>query len=293
MTKNGYFGSEVKGSKKYAEVLRSAQNYFLDFIYNNQNPEELDCNESKGEKIYKIFRSLEIDEKEFENEGKNLENEDNDNWIDVNSDQLEAILSEKFCSTNQSNNCSDISTQIPATLKAFVSNHKSGLKGAEAPVPTRPTKINFNEDVFADALSSVLSLKVPHSDTDSSSSGMSDYSDGEDSEDSDDDCYQNDFNKFEMNETKEKVQQMKAYMKAMDQQLAETPVGQTFERRTDANSESNSKIDNNEELKAVDIDLNALTNILESYSSECGIPGPATALFATMGVKLPDNTDND
>ncbi|CAG2168910.1 unnamed protein product [Oppiella nova] len=302
LTKNGYFGKELNGSQKYAELMKSAENYFSDLIINNdENCDDFsDGFVSKGETILQILRSLEIDDKEFESEAKNLPKEDSDDWLHINGDELDAMLSEKFCSkpNQQSNDCSDLSdlsTQIPATLKAFVSNHKSGLKGAEAPKHSSRTstaKIQFNEDSFTDALSTVLSLKIPHSDTDSSESGMSDYSDGDDSIDSDDDCYQNELLKSETTNgstngsTNGLMNEMNDYMKAMDQQLAETSVGQSFERRTDGHEA-------NDGYKAVDIDLNALTNILESYSAECGVPGPATALFSTMGVKLPDDTDSD
>jgi len=210
------------------------------------------------------------------------------NGFFLNSDELDSLLSDKFCSTIQSTNSSDISAQIPDTIKAFVFNENSGLKGAEAPLPIPPKRINFDENTFTDALKSVLSLKVPQSDTDSSSSGMSDYSDEEDTIDSDDDCYQ-DLNGSQVEDNKNKVQEMKNYMKAMDQQLSESAIGQSFERKAVPNSQTNQQ---NGELSGVDIDLNALTNILESYGSECGVPGPATALFATMGVKLPDNTDH-
>jgi hypothetical protein len=214
--------------------------------------------------------------------------------MSFSSDELDALLSEKFGSSDQSTNCSEISTKIPETLKSFISNEKSGIKGAEAPVkasPSKPTKINFNEDSFGDALNTVLSFKIPQSETDSSSSGMSDYSDNEESLDSDDDFYQNDLTN---NESKKNIYEMKSYMKAMDQQLAETQVGQSFERKNnDSNEKTTTDADSNDDYKAVDIDLNALTNILESYKSEAGNPGPATALFASMGVKLPDNTDSD
>lgn len=297
LNKNGYFGEQLFGSKKHKELTKSAQNYFCQFVYDSEKPEEFNSNEYYGKKIYNCLRSLDIDEKEFENEAKSLEREDSDQWMNFDSEELDALLSEKFSSNNKSsNNCTDFSTLIPETLKAFVSNEKSGIKGAEAPLSTnhsKSTKIDFNGDLFGDALNSVLSLKVPHSDTDSSSSGMSDYSDNEDSLDSDDHLYQNDLNKLSNDQTSDKFNEMISYMKAMDQQLAATQVGQSFERK---NTESNAKTkdnEDNEEYKEVDIDLNSLTNILESYKSERGNAGPATALFATMGVNLPDNTDNE
>ena len=286
LSKNQYFGNQLEGSAKYKELVRKAQNYFSEMVYNNERDQEVDCLESKASNILHTLQSLDIDEREFDNETKGLGKEDSDKWLTLDSDQLDAILTEKFCSKANTRNGSNISTQIPNTLKDFVFNEKSGLKGAEAPHPSRPNRIKFEDNSFTDALNTVLSFKVPHSDTGSSSSGMSDYSDDEESIDSDDDCYQHQLNGSQMKDSKDKIEEMKVYMEEMDKQLAQTSVGQSF-GKTDENEGHE---DN--DLKAVDIDLNALTNILESYGSECGVPGPATALFATMGVKLPDNTDD-
>lgn len=46
-------------------------------------------------------------------------------------------------------------------------------------------------------------------------------------------------------------------------------------------------------LAPVDVDLNLVTNILESYSSQSGLAGPASNLLQSMGVHLPDNTDQE
>lgn len=45
-------------------------------------------------------------------------------------------------------------------------------------------------------------------------------------------------------------------------------------------------------MTPVDVDLNLVTNILESYSSQAGLAGPASNLLQSMGVQLPDNTDH-
>jgi hypothetical protein len=45
-------------------------------------------------------------------------------------------------------------------------------------------------------------------------------------------------------------------------------------------------------MTPVDVDLNLVSNILESYSSQAGLPGPASNLLQSMGVQLPDNTDH-
>jgi hypothetical protein len=44
-----------------------------------------------------------------------------------------------------------------------------------------------------------------------------------------------------------------------------------------------------ESFEPVDIDMNALRNILESYESQMGGPGPASNLLGPMGVRLQDN----
>jgi len=43
--------------------------------------------------------------------------------------------------------------------------------------------------------------------------------------------------------------------------------------------------------EAVDVDLNTVKNLLESYSSQMGLPGPTSNLLESMGVALPQNTD--
>jgi hypothetical protein len=41
------------------------------------------------------------------------------------------------------------------------------------------------------------------------------------------------------------------------------------------------------EMTPVDVDLNLVESILNSYSSQQGLPGPASNLLGLMGVKVP------
>lgn len=43
-----------------------------------------------------------------------------------------------------------------------------------------------------------------------------------------------------------------------------------------------------EELQPVNVDLNLVSNLLESYASQHGMPGPAGNLAGMLGIKLPD-----
>lgn len=45
--------------------------------------------------------------------------------------------------------------------------------------------------------------------------------------------------------------------------------------------------DMDEELTPVDVDLNLVKSLLESFSSQQGLPGPASNLLGLMGKQLP------
>ena len=48
-----------------------------------------------------------------------------------------------------------------------------------------------------------------------------------------------------------------------------------------------------EEHRPVEVDVNLLKNVLESYSSQQGLSGPASNILHSMGVHLPQDDDDD
>ena len=48
-----------------------------------------------------------------------------------------------------------------------------------------------------------------------------------------------------------------------------------------------------EAMRPVDLDLNLVKNLLESYSSQQGLAGPVSNLLGSMGLSLPDDRDRD
>ncbi|XP_053447957.1 protein ecdysoneless homolog [Nycticebus coucang] len=93
---------------------------------------------------------------------------------------------------------------------------------------------------------------------------------------------------------------LKSYMAQMDQELAHTSIGKSFitQKQVEPVSQTMSNSSDEEDSVAgesvmapVDVDLNLVSNILESYSSQVGLAGPASNLLQSMGVQLPDNTD--
>ena len=45
-----------------------------------------------------------------------------------------------------------------------------------------------------------------------------------------------------------------------------------------------------EDLRPVDIDVNLVQSLLDSFSSQQGLPGPASNLLGLMGFQLPDDS---
>ena len=109
---------------------------------------------------------------------------------------------------------------------------------------------------------------------------------------------------------------MEALMAAMDLQLQQQQKGADFELAGDhsatetgrgvaasreaAASSAGATADgagpaaaDEEVLRPVDVDFNLVKNMLASYSSQAGLPGPASNLLGLMGVQLPDVAPRD
>uniref|UniRef100_A0A1A7YPZ4 RUN and SH3 domain containing 2 n=1 Tax=Iconisemion striatum TaxID=60296 RepID=A0A1A7YPZ4_9TELE len=99
---------------------------------------------------------------------------------------------------------------------------------------------------------------------------------------------------------------LKRYMDQMDQELMSTNVGQSFTQTNynkadwDGGSSPPSAGDGlpgeedgleAEEIQPLDIDVNLVTNLLESLSSQAGLAGPASNLLQSLGLHLPPNSD--
>ena len=76
-------------------------------------------------------------------------------------------------------------------------------------------------------------------------------------------------------------------MRAMDKELSTSEIGQSFEK-----TESESFVDV-EDFTPVDVNVNALKNILKSYHLQMGEAGPSSNLLGSMGIKLNGGMDDE
>ncbi|XP_053674786.1 protein ecdysoneless [Anopheles nili] len=150
--------------------------------------------------------------------------------------------------------------------------------------------VDFDAGAFGMHVRNMLDLLIPEDRWDSSDeSDMSDYSQDE---------YDRNIEDMSPTRTNRAVQnELKTYMNQMDRELASTTIGRSFETAiddddTDAKpSASNGgtagdDFDDIETFKPVNIDVNTLRNMMESYQSQMGGPGPAANLLGSMGVQI-------
>ncbi len=82
---------------------------------------------------------------------------------------------------------------------------------------------------------------------------------------------------------------MEEYDAAMQAELSSSNLPQSF--RQAASPEEAGAAEAQDKMTPVDLDLNLVQNLLESYSSQQGLPGPASNLAGLLGLRIPDNAD--
>ncbi|XP_060059385.1 protein ecdysoneless homolog isoform X2 [Erinaceus europaeus] len=284
----------IEGSAEYQERLEMAKNYFQLSV----NRPESSLAMSPGEEILTLLQKIPLDIEELKKEEANLPPEDDDQWLHLSPDQLDQLLQEAAgkkvdsLSKGEEQNC-DL-TQVSESMKAFISK-VSTHKGAELPREPSEAPITFDADSFLNYFNKVLGPKPHESD--------SDDLEEEDFEclDSDDEVDLETQDPDEEASVKGTLDNLKSYMAQMDQELAHTNIGKSFttqkqmdplSQMSSSNSDEEDSVAGGSVLTSVDVDLNLVSNILESYSSQAGLAGPASNLLQSMGVQLPDNTDH-
>lgn len=288
----GYFKDLLEHSKEYNDLLNKAKEY-----YANKNIST--ASSSVGLEVLKLLQSLDLNVEEFSMEEENLPADDDDSWLNISPHDLDKLLEEQYGHERLLilNNETD-PTKFSSTINNFLS-HPSSFEGAEFPntsqePPVRPprgnklnktkvsfstdaksndtsTKVNFDPSSFACAVQNILNFVIPEDDSWDldTDSDMSDY----------------DVDENGKNGESNKMQEL---MDAMDRELAKTTIGESFVKNNDTEG-----FEDIEAFKPVDIDMNALQNILESYKSQLGEAGPSSNMLGPMGIQLHNNENTN
>jgi len=295
----GCFEGLLPGSKDYKRVMEEALQYYKSSSLFSRTREILSA------PVHRIDEILAMPYSAEDFQGINLPPSDDDSWLCNGEDELNAELHErqkeieeyealKKHTKSQKQNVSSSSSSQPSefnlgeiteSMQEFV-RKMSSFEGAEVPTNREDMEsVDLDVNQFFKAMESVLgkaSQEKAGNDTEtdrkSSSSDMdfddSDYDNdsAEEAGDKDmDDCF------------------MESYSDALNQELSKTSIKETFSRapHNTSNEGPSNAADSDGELAPVDVDLNLVESFLNSYSSQQGLPGPASNLLGLMGVKVP------
>ncbi|RZC37469.1 SGT1 -like ecdysoneless [Asbolus verrucosus] len=295
LKEKNYFKELLEHSREYNDLLNKAKEYYIN------HRDSMHYAPAIGQEILQLTKTLDFKVDELKNSEANLPPEDDDSWLNISPEELDKMLQErygqkKFVTINNNSNPTTLTEKISSFL-----DQVSDMDGVEHPdvenSPVRPprgvkrrskvsfaqdtktedkptnNRISFDPNAFSCAVQNILNFVIPDDDSWDLESGsdMSDYAE--------DNCV----NEETYQEVKNKMQQ---YMEEMDKELATTTIGESFEKK------NGDGFDDIENFKPVDIDMNALKNILESYRSQLGEAGPSSNMLGPMGIHL-DVTNKD
>ncbi|XP_043119115.1 protein ecdysoneless homolog [Puntigrus tetrazona] len=292
LKKNGYFKSELEGSIRYKDLMTSAESFFRQSITSTHRPDI----QNPGQEVLKVLEEASYSLEELKNQEAHLPAEDSDSWLDISPQELERLLEERGgrAVSNASHKTAQPEEEagysliaVTKGMKSFI-NAMSSHEGAEIPRSFLAEPFSFDPDAVTSALDRLLGSKDDELDSD----------DFEDDDDDDDDEVQN----VESQEQAgaEALDNLRKYMDEMDQELQSTNIGKSFTQNNRASNQAAASKSSSaasmsdlveEEIQPLDVDLNLVSNLLESLSSQAGLAGPASNLLQSLGIHIPPDTD--
>lgn len=299
-----FFQDELEGSKKYQELLMQAKEFY------EENRDSMKSSHIIGDEMLRNLKQLDINPSEFRKQEESLPNSDNDNWLNIAPEELDEMLQKRYgikdFLTSGPNNNSELTDMISGffdkesdfdgvDLNENVSTLLRSANTSEPPASTsKSTKIDFDADAFCSTVHNLLDLVIPEDKWDSQSD-MSDY-------ENDDDLLAKNIDEIAKNRLvkgrkkknsigKADKTKMDLYMEQMDRELSSTTIGKSFEKKTAAKASLDDDFDDIEDFQPVDIDMNAVKNMMESYKLQGASAGPTSNLLASIISESKQQTD--
>ncbi|XP_052002011.1 protein ecdysoneless homolog [Xyrauchen texanus] len=305
LKKNGYFKGELEGSVRYKDLKTSAENFFKQSVTSKNCPDI----HNPGDEALQVLQGTSYSLEDLRKKEANLPPEDSDAWLDISPQELERLLEERGGRV--------VSDGIPKTVKpeeeepeeeagySLVSvtqgmknfiNAMSSYEGAEIPRSCLAEPFSIDPEAVTSALDRLLGHKDEELDSD----------DFDDDDDEDEEEIEDDENEEEQHASSgeqagaEALDNLRKYMDEMDQELQSTNIGKSFTQpdrvgnKADApksSSVTSGSEPAEEEIQPIDVDLNLVTNLLESLASQAGLAGPASNLLQSLGIHIPPNAD--
>ncbi|XWS33400.1 hypothetical protein CRYUN_Cryun22dG0079100 [Craigia yunnanensis] len=299
LEKSGYFKGLIPGSKEYKRLMENAEEYYRNSSLFSKTSEMLIAPVRQIDEILSLPYSAD----DFKDQ--DIPPSDDDSWLYSGEDELNSALDDrqkemelyelkckkkKKSKEQQDAGPSSSSKGEDFDLSDLVKNmqgfiHKiSSYEGAEVPEDRDPKEVELDVERFIKDMESVIKYRGGEDvavdvDDEEGSSNM-DFDESEDGSDISD-----------HNEDGEDSF-MHSYSDAMNAELKNTTLKKSFIHANEQPSVKNEGTSNatehmDEEFTPVDVDVNLVKNLLDSFSSQQGLPGPTSNLLGLMGVELP------
>ncbi|KAH1161258.1 hypothetical protein GLYMA_01G022800v4 [Glycine max] len=299
---SGYFQGMLPGSSEYQRLMQSAQEYYRNTSLHSKASDLLNALVRRIDEILALPHLVD-DFKDQE-----VPPSDDDSWLYGGEEELNSVLMERQkemelydlkhkkkgkakegqdAGPSSASNADEFDPgDIAKTMQAFV--HKlSSYKGAEAP-EDRNKEVDLDVDQFIKDMESIMMHtdgEVANSNIEEGSSSDLDFDDSDESDIA------------ELDEDTEDGEEifMRSYSDAMNEELKTTTLQKSFVRaneqipKKDQGTSNASEHIVDEDFSPVDVDVNLVKSLLDSFSSQQGLPGPASNLLGLMGVQLPQD----
>ncbi|CAG8598551.1 10756_t:CDS:10 [Paraglomus brasilianum] len=263
----GYYRDEIQGSRLYKELEATAKEQFLKNKTESTSSKDDFEEESPLEQIEQILKEPAIPDSVLT---ANV-HEDDDSWLYINPNQLDSMLDDKFnnaqatADKDEDNDAMNLA-RMAKEFKRFVQFEEAGIEGAEFIEKPKAESQPFpRTDLETESLPT--SLAQPPEPT------------------------------LLPQSTPPPETNLQEYMEAMDRELYSTNVAGSFVRGADDvlhNEAGSVLVEDENEYRPVDIDLNVVTNLLQSFRSQEGLPGPASTIMGRLGINIvPNDSDDD
>ncbi|XP_059641856.1 protein ecdysoneless homolog [Cornus florida] len=297
---SGYFEGLLPGSKEHRRLMENAEEYYKNSSLFSR------ASEMMSAPVRRIDEILALPYSADDFRGQELPPSDDDSWLYNGEDELNAALQErqkemelynlkhekKEKSKEQqdagASSCTNLDDSglgdIAKSMQAFV--HKmSSYEGAEVPENRDLKDVDFDVDRFIKDMESVMRRPVSEDtgrdvELEEGSSSDMDFDESEDGSD----IAEPSGSTF-----------MHSYSDALNDELKDTSLNKSFVRAKEQQplkedeGTSNALQDMDEDFSPVDVDVNLVKSLLDSFSSQQGLPGPATNLLGLMGLPIPQD----
>lgn len=304
---SGVFEGLLPGSKEYQRIMENVTEYYKNSALFSRTRDMLNA------PVRRIDEVLALPSSANDFDCSELPPSDDDSWLYNGEAELNAAIVDRQKemelyeskhrnrkSGNQKLKNNDLSMQpddfnfkdVAQSMQAFIQK-LSSFEGAEVPQNRNSNEVELDVEQFIKDMEAVVGpvwheKAVHDADFDEGSTSSSDM-DFDESEDGSDNAEP--YGGIDGGDTF-----MESYSDALNKELNASTLKRSFIRASqqpskDEEGTSKASEDMEEELTPVDVDVNLVKSLLDSFSSQEGLPGPASNLLGLMGLNLPHDAN--